>query len=332
MTSMLDKVAKLLNQAENAGTEAEAAVFMERAQSLATTHSVDLARARHATVAKERTVPVQRTITIGEAGTKGLRTLTDLYLGIAQANDIRCTIAHNATRVYAYGFAEDIDVSEALFASLTVQLANFVASFKAAGEWKNETVYREGGYNSWGREVPITWLTARLNFQDGFSSRISGRLSAAKREREAALIDAEQEKASRPHLDEDGTITPEFGSWFLTRHGLDLDDLEDTSDTVIELTALLRDVADEWTREIVGEYAAALAEQADHTGTALVLASKREAVEELYAPAARNARGSYRGGHSGSTAYGARGAGGRAADSASLGSRGSIANKKEIAA
>ena len=333
-TTMLEKISKLLNQAENAGTEAEAAIFMEKAQALATTHSVDLARARHATVAKERTVPVQRTVHIGERGTKGLRTLTDLYLGIAQANDIEVTISRDATRVYAFGFAEDIDVSEALFASLTVQLHNFVEAFKKAGDWKKEAVFRDNGPDSeeqgWVSYVPMPWLTARLNFQDGFSSRISRRLTLAKREREQAIIDAEKERADRPHLDEEGVPTPEFSVWFRVRHGLDLDDLDDTSSTVIEMMELLRDIGDNWTQEILAEYLAALDDQSHNSGTELVLASKKQAVAEFYAPAKARARGTYRGGHSGATSHGAREAGGRAADSASLGGRGSIANKKEI--
>lgn len=184
---MLDRIAKLLNQAENAGTEAEAAAFMEKAQQLATVYSVDLAKARHATKAKERTVPVQRTIVIGEPRSRGLRTLVDLYLGIANANDIKVTIAHNATRVYAVGFKEDLDISEALYASLVTQQAKAVDYFKRHGEWKNEKVWIESsnwGYGGW---KPQTWLTARLNFQEAFASRIRNRLATAKYEEEERL-------------------------------------------------------------------------------------------------------------------------------------------------
>lgn len=184
---MLEKIAKLLNQAENAATEAEASAFMEKAQQLATTHSVDLAKARHATKAKERTVPEQRTVPIGEPRSRGLRTLVDLYLGIASANDVRCTIAHNATRVYAVGFKEDLDVAEALYASLVTQQAKAVDAFKRNGEWKNEKVWVESsswGYGGWKAQ---TWLTARLNFQEAYASRIRSRLATAKYEEEERL-------------------------------------------------------------------------------------------------------------------------------------------------
>ena len=57
----LERIAALLNQAENAGTEAEAAVFMEKAQALATLRGIDLARARSHTKGKESTTPIHRT-------------------------------------------------------------------------------------------------------------------------------------------------------------------------------------------------------------------------------------------------------------------------------
>lgn len=348
MSATLDRIAKLLNQAENASTEAEAAVFMAKAQQLATINSIDLARARHITKSKEKTVPIQRTIRIGLQGTKGLRTQTDLYLGIARANDIRCTIASNATCIFAYGFAEDIDVSEALYASLVVQMAGFVEAYRQSGEWKKETawvddriVYLDGEGKpcseryAWdkrwvpGHSKPVTWLTARLNFQDGFANRIGSRLSEAKWNEEFRQIKAEKERARRPHLEEDGVPTVQFNAWFIVHHGLDLNDLDDDTGTTLDLAELLRDVDDDWTQEILAEYQADLKAQENVTGAALVLASKREAVEEFYAPALKKARGSYRGGTSGAEAHGARRAGSSAADRARLGSSTAIGGQRK---
>lgn len=321
---MLERIAKLLNQAENAGTQAEAATFMEKAQQLAATYSVDLAKARHITKDKERTLPVQRTIHIGERGTKGLRTLVDLWLGVAEANDVRCTIAHNATRCYAVGFAEDLDVAEALYASLVTQQARFLDDFKRDGAWKNETVYIES-YDSWGWKSgeykPQTWITARLNFQDAFASRISGRLYTAKWEQEQSIKNAEAEAAKRFHLDDDGIPTPEFNAWLVLNHDVNLADLEDDDSFTIEFGQQLRDVDDPWTQEILAEYKAALAAQADaEPSAALVLVEKRTAVrEKAEATILRNARGSYRGGTSGASSSSGRSAGRSAADRASIG-------------
>lgn len=323
MADMLERIAKLLAQAENAGTEAEAATFMEKAQTLATTYSVDLAKARHITKNKEKTLPVQRAVHIGEPRQRGLRTLVDLYLGIAAANDIRCTIAHNATRVYAVGFAEDLDVAEAVYASLVTQQAKFADEFRRTGDWRGEKVYVET-YDRWGWKTGEwknqTWVTARLNFQDAFASRIRTRLRQAQVAEEQRIKEAEQEAAKRPHLDADGIPTPEFNAWLSQNHGIDLSDLEDDTGTVIEFAEMLRDVDDAWTQEILAEYAAALEAQLDSApGAALVLVEKRAAVDEVYAPILKRARGSYRGGTTGATSNSGRAAGAAAANRASIG-------------
>ena len=173
--SLTDKIAKLLNQAERAGTEAESATFMAKAQELAALYSIDLAKARHATIAKERTTPVQRTVTLGVRGTRGLNTLVALFSGIAPAND----------------------VAEALFASLSVQMAQAAETDRKDGSWKNETIYRPGHYQGWnwidGTEKPITWLSARLDFQAGFASQVGRRLADARRDAENAARTADAE-------------------------------------------------------------------------------------------------------------------------------------------
>lgn len=332
MADMLERIAKLLNQAENAGTQEEATVFMEKAQQLATVHSVDLAKARHATIAKERTVPVQRTIHIGERGTRGLRTLTDLCMNIGQANDLRFTIAHDATRVYAVGFAEDIDITEAMFASLQVQQAKFLAEFKAAATWRDEKIWVETRDWLGGVWKNQTWLTARLNFQEAFASRIGTRLWEAKRAEEDALRKAEADTQLRPHVDE-GDLTEHFKQWFFDAHGLNLDEDDSTAQELrhglvqvrVEkldglVATILPDTIDDWVGDLVTEYVFAVADQdAGGSGTELVLVEKRAAIEEAYAPARARARGSYRGGTSGARSGSGQSAGRSAADRASLG-------------
>lgn len=319
-TTTLERIAKLLNQAENAGTEAEAATFMAKAQSMATMYSVDLAKARHATKAKERTVPEQRTMHIGKAGSRGLRTLVDMYLGIARANDIKCTIAHNATSVYGVGFSEDLDIAEALYASLVTQQAKAADDFKRNGDWRDEKIWVESNaYWAGGEYKPQTWLTARLNFQDAFGSRVGARLLDAKWAEENRIKDAEAEAARRPHLDSEGTVTEAFSAWLLAVEGIDLDDLADDTGTTIEVAEMLRDVDKEWTQEILAQYTADLAAQSEVAGTGLVLVEKRKAVADAYAPMLKRARGSYRGGTSGASSNSGRSAGRAAGDRASLG-------------
>lgn len=176
---MLARIAALLRQAENTDNPHEAEAFMTAAQRLATTTSIDLAVARaHSAARTAAQAPVQRTITIGTAGSKGLRTYVQLFVVIALANDVKCDIASNSTFVYAYGFAEDIDATHALYASLVVQM-----------------VKASDGYIATGRHRPTPTITARLNFQLAFGARVGQRLSDAREEARQAVV---QERADAP--------------------------------------------------------------------------------------------------------------------------------------
>ncbi len=176
---MLARIAALLRQAEGTDNTHEAEAFMAAAQRLATATSIDLAVARsHSDKRTKAQTPVQRTITIGNAGSRGLRTYVQLFVVIAMANDVKCDIASNSTFVYAYGFAEDIDASHALYASLVTQM-----------------VKASEAYISTGKHRPTPTITARINFQLAFGTRIGKRLSEA---REQARQEATKNKASRP--------------------------------------------------------------------------------------------------------------------------------------
>ena len=176
---MLARIAALLRQAEGTDNAHEAEAFMAAAQRLATATSIDLAVARsHADKRTKAQVPVQRTITIGNAGTRGLRTYVQLLVVIANANDVKCDIASNSTFVYAYGFAEDIDASHALYASLVMQM-----------------VRASEAYISSGSHRPTPTITARINFQLAFGARIGKRLAEA---REEARREATKSRRSLP--------------------------------------------------------------------------------------------------------------------------------------
>lgn len=161
---MLSRIAALLRQAEGTDNAHEADAFMTAAQRLATAASIDLAVARsHSASRSAAATPTQRTITIGTAGSRGLRTYVQLFVLIASANDVRCDIASNSTFVYAYGFAEDIDATHALYASLVVQMVRASDTYLASGAHK-----------------PTPTITARLNFQLAFGARVGQRLAEAR--------------------------------------------------------------------------------------------------------------------------------------------------------
>jgi len=176
---MLARIAALLRQAEGTNNTHEAEAFMAAAQRLATATSIDLAVARaHSATRTAAQVPSMRTITIGEPGSRGLRTYVQLFAGIATANEVRCDVASNSTYVYAYGFAEDIDATHALYASLVVQMVRACDAYLATGAHR-----------------PTPTITARLNFQLAFGARVGQRLSEA---RDQARREATQESTATP--------------------------------------------------------------------------------------------------------------------------------------
>jgi len=176
---MLARISALLRKAEHTDNVHEAEAFMAAAQRLATTTSIDLAVARaHSADRTKAQLPTQRTITIGAAGTRGLRTYVQLFVVIAAANDVKCDVASNSTFVYAYGFAEDIDATHALYAGLVVQMVKASDAYLVTGAHR-----------------PTPTITARLNFQLAFGARVGQRLSEA---REQARQDAEQQPDDRP--------------------------------------------------------------------------------------------------------------------------------------
>lgn len=194
MTSMIEKVAALLALAENNDNEHEAELAMQQAQRLATMHAVDLAVARQHTAKKEKREEIEaRVVQIGHHGDRGNKTRIDLFLTIAGENDVRCTIAGNHTAVYPMGFPSDLDVVEAMFNSLAVQMTAAGNAYLKSGEYKKELVERrvakrrtdEWG-DSWTDYVwetkPLDGRTARANFNKGFIRKIWHRLSDARQE------------------------------------------------------------------------------------------------------------------------------------------------------
>lgn len=176
---MLARIAALLRQAEGTDNVHEADAFMAAAQRLATATSIDLAVARsHSEKRTAAQAPVQRTVTIGSAGTRGLRTYVQLFVVIGLANDVKCDVASNSTFVYAYGFAEDIDATHALYASLVLQMVK-----------SSETYIGSGAHR------PTPTITARLNFQLAFGARVGQRLAEA---REDATAEAAADTARPP--------------------------------------------------------------------------------------------------------------------------------------
>jgi hypothetical protein len=187
---MLDKLAKILKQAENAGSPEEADAFLAKAQHLASVTAIDLAVARQYTAKRElREQPTHKAITIGTKRKQGNTHFIELFNYIALNNDVKLNIGNDHTYVIAFGMPSDIEVVEVLYASLIFQMVESANAWIKTGDYKLEVVWRKVAKkdrwgNRWQEEkyAPITSQAARKNFYKGFTERVYYRLVKAREE------------------------------------------------------------------------------------------------------------------------------------------------------
>lgn len=218
---VLDKIGKLLAQAEGTSNEHEADAFVSRAQELATTYAVDLELARARQAAK-RLKPAQeeafeqRRLVVGEKGRRGNRQLVLLYLVVAQSNDVLVNVAHDSTFVLGFGHPEDLDVVERLWASLATQMAGSAARRLRAGEHRAAGVpavsWRLSFYEGWLHAVQLRLEQARERV---LAQRVPERPGEQRRDQpSAALVLREKAERVREFHDRESRAR---GSWRGTR-------------------------------------------------------------------------------------------------------------------
>lgn len=181
---LLDRVGALLAKAESTDSTHEAEALVAKAQQLATLHSVDLAVARQRTQRRNRREQVtQRKIGIGRRGEMGLRHRVLLFVAVAHVNDVTVDVARDSTYVIAFGFPSDLEVTQALHASLSTQMTAAVTAAIKRGEHKEDRYWSEaaGGWRSDARVY-------RSAFYEGFIAAVGKRLSEA---RSAALAEGD---------------------------------------------------------------------------------------------------------------------------------------------
>ncbi len=88
----LAELAKILAKAENNPNAAEAEIAFERAAKLSARYGIDLAVARDHLVGKERQKPVKEKVKVGDVRRRDNTYMMELFTDIALANDLRCTI------------------------------------------------------------------------------------------------------------------------------------------------------------------------------------------------------------------------------------------------
>lgn len=221
--SPTELIGQLLAQADGSTHEAEKLVCFERAQALASRHSIDLAVARAASERSlQRETPTQTHVTIGKHGQRALAWYVELYCAIARNNDLKITISPNSVGVTLYGFPSDIAVAQAIYMHAITAMIQLGDAYLKKGDYKKDVRslrvkirtlnpdYSEFSYGAWAPakynyhwtyvEKSVSGMTARQNFYRGFVQKIGDRLEEAKRAAEAVELTYEQ-VASMPKPD-----------------------------------------------------------------------------------------------------------------------------------
>jgi hypothetical protein len=183
MSDLISKIGSLLSKAESTTNEHERDAYLAKAQQLATVASIDLEVARQKQKDKtKRESPTVRRIELFDwndrSRTKAF--FVGLMVAIGHNNDLRFTVAHDSTYINAYGYPSDIDVTEALYNSLSVQMVKGADAYLKTGEYKKEIVeYDDPNGWSW-TEKPMDGRTARRSFYTAFTQAIHERLKEAR--------------------------------------------------------------------------------------------------------------------------------------------------------
>lgn len=185
-TKMVDKIAKLLNQAERADEGSpEREAFLERAMQLSQAYSIDLAVARAKTVQKERVEqPERRSFKVGDTGPRkrGANAyFVDLMIAICDANDINVTIGGSNVYVHGYGMPSDLDMAERYFALLSLQMVQEADAGLKRGEHGEVTLlpkYRTEEIpeddRAWGQHDGSDGWTQRSYYDDRNEELVEG--------------------------------------------------------------------------------------------------------------------------------------------------------------
>ena len=165
---MLEKIAAILNKAENTDNEHERESFTQAAQKMATRYQIDLEVARqHTTDKNKKQAPIAQKIVLGEKGERLVKSRINLFVKIGLENGLRIMIHGDGRSIDAFGMPTDIEVTEMLYAILVIQMTEGGNEFISSGEYR--------------RVDPRTNAqVARSEFYDAFANRIGARLREAR--------------------------------------------------------------------------------------------------------------------------------------------------------
>lgn len=216
---MLETLSKLLNQAENAATDAEAEAFFAKAQELATLHAISLAEARaHTQRSQRREQPTHEQIVIGQPRQHVNSHLCLLAVAIGEANSLRTNIASNNTYIIWFGLPSDIETATMLLHSVAHQMVRSADAFVRGRTWVTERDFENHG-------AAMTAQKARKSYYSAYVPVIGHRLLTARKQAVtkydrttpgggAALVLRNKELEVRDYYDSTSTAR---GSWRGTR-------------------------------------------------------------------------------------------------------------------
>lgn len=184
----IDTVAALLAKAERTDNSDEADAYLAKAQHLATLHAIDLAALAAANRGTAKaTVPIQRTIRIGEPRRHANTHLITLFSAISRPNDVLVDVARNSTYVIAYGLPDDVDTVESIWLACAPRMVESATAWMRSRRWRGDTTAEYHPGAGW-VEVPLTARSAKATFMLAFIKRVGERLAAA---RDEAIVEAD---------------------------------------------------------------------------------------------------------------------------------------------
>jgi hypothetical protein len=116
-------------------------------------------------------------------------------VAIAHNNFSIVDVASDSTYVVAYGMPQDLDATQTLFASLSVQMATSAQRYLEKDEWKSDTYRTRSRRTGLPVKKPFTRQTARAAFYRAYVARIDERLQQA---RETAVRSRDESRGNAP--------------------------------------------------------------------------------------------------------------------------------------
>lgn len=173
-----DKVSKLLTHADKAGTDAERRTYIEKAEGLAATHSINLALIRKKQADAEGG-DRDRPITGGLFSFAALPSITYRNLAVELGNAIglahgaQCTIRGKSSYITFYGFSEDVHLTELMLTRVTPMM------FEEADRYLKSSEHRMSG---------VAAVSARITFCQHFAWEVGNRLKKAVKQTEKQVV------------------------------------------------------------------------------------------------------------------------------------------------